>query len=83
MCSQNFWCGRRVVVGAVPVDGFVFADYFARALAGDGNGADVADAAQAVEVAAAAASLTTSKVPRRLTLKQLFSDLRLREARSG
>ncbi len=55
--AEFFGAGVGIVVGAIPVDRGVFLDYFVRALAGDGNRADVAEAAEAVLVAGALGEL--------------------------
>ena len=74
--------GARVgiVVGAVPIDGAVFGDHFVAALPRHRHRADLAEAAQAVIVLGCRASGSTSSVPRRFTLRQLFSDLRFSDA---
>src|SRR5271163_4364064 len=54
----EFFCARvGVVVGAIPIDRSVFLNYLVGTLAGDGDGADVTEAAQAVLVAGALGEL--------------------------
>ena len=73
--------GVGVVVGAVPVDGLLLAHHFVRALAGDGDGADVADAAQAVEVAGGSGQLDHFQGAAQVDVEAAF--LRLTIERSG
>src|SRR6202451_3466786 len=57
MLAEFFCACIGIVVGAIPIDRGVFLAYFARALSGYGNSADVADAAEAVLVPAALGEL--------------------------
>ena len=51
--AEFFRARVGIVIRAVPIDGRVFLDHFVGALAGNGDGAHVAEAAQAVIVARA------------------------------
>ena len=80
--AEFFRARVRVVVGAVPVDGSVFGHHFVAALARDGDGGNLAEAAQAVRILRAARELRDFQSAAQIHVEAAFFGFAIERSRA-